>query len=164
MKKVVILVYMFFCVVSLNAVSNSIYYNLNYDKKIYYDANRDENEKKEQMAKILEKFINNEANESLINEYKKAKLKLSKDEIKLQDEAGMEVNSKENKKRGFFSNLFSFGSDKNKNNKKINKQNKKISKKEEKPSFFAKLLEKIGIGSTKRLPVKSKQEVPNEKK
>ena len=155
MKKILIGFVLF---VGLSLSASNAYYNTNMDKKIYYNADRSENERLEKMSEVLDKFITSEANETLVQNYKNGKLKLSTEELELQQQNTVVVDTNKSKK-GFFSRIFSFGSKKEDTKQKTIKQETN----NDKPGFFAKLFEKIGIGSTKKLPVNKKQEVKNEK-
>jgi len=100
------------------------------DRKIFYDANRDHNDKLEKMSQELQLFIDSTATKELIEQYKNAKIELSEEEKEAELKAKEEEAIKE----------------------KIDANSKVVETKNEEPSFFAKMLEKIGIGSTKKLP------------
>jgi len=103
----------------------AIVFETNMDKKVYYDANRDNQDKLEQMSKKLKLFITDKASKKLILEYKTAKVKATKEELALQKEASKEKQQK--------------------NTTKVD------TKQPVKAGFMAKLLEKLGIGSTNKI-------------
>jgi len=114
------------------------FFSENMDQKVFYDADKTQNDKLAQMSSKLDKFINSDVNDSVIVQYKNAKVLLSEEEkAKLVEEA----------------------------NKKV-AQNQVSSTKQqtqnEKPGFFARMLEKIGIGSTKRLPTQEDSSIQAE--
>jgi len=135
---------------SLEVSAESIY-NTNMDKKIYYDADRSHNDKLAQMSEELDKFIHSEVNQSVIEEYKNAKVQLSQEEQELQLQNGNSntVVSDKNittKKKSFWDSMLDkvgLGSKKGESKVSQSTQNK--------PSFLDRMFEKIGIGSTKTL-------------
>ncbi len=114
-------------------------YNVNMDKKVYYDADRTQNEIYAKQAEVLEKFIKSKVDKATYEAYKNGKVKLSAEELELQANGGQT-----NKKTGFFANILDqigLGGSKTTSSSASDK----------KPGFMARMLEKIGIGSTKQL-------------
>ena len=104
----------------------------NMDKKVYYDADRTEQDKLQVMSKELELFINDEADESLISEYKNGEVEATSEEIELEKEALENIPNE-------------------KSDVKAIQTNTKDKAEDKQPGFFARMLEKIGIGSTKTI-------------
>ena len=108
----------------------------NMDKKVYYDADRTVQDKFQSLSDELSLFINNEASDDLINQYKDGKL----DETEINPVVVSSQNQNQN----------------------LAKANATTTPKVlvEEPSFFAKMLEKIGIGSTKKISEETTQDTP----
>lgn len=109
---------------------SSIYAN-NLDQKKFYDANRDNNEKLEKMAQELQLFIDSTASDELIKEYKEAEVELTEEEKEAELEAQREA--------------------------AIAAGEAIPDEAQQEPGFFASMLEKVGIGSTKKLPVENNE-------
>jgi len=112
-------------------------YDTNMDRVKYYDASRQQQEEYAKMAKELKKFISSTASQKLIEQYKNGKLKLSKEELLIQKQKNQNSNTPLQPAQ-----------------QQATKQTQKD--KSTQPTWYERLLEKIGIGSTKKLPQETK--------
>jgi hypothetical protein len=89
------------------------WFDINMDKKIYYDANRDNNDILDKMSEDLTLFKTSKADDILIDKYKNGTLKLSKEELELQERRFVKIDTnstttnQDTNKSGFFSSMFS---------------------------------------------------------
>jgi len=134
-------------------------FGANYDYVKFYDADRTENEIREDMSKELKLFITSEANATLIAEYKAAELVLTPEELEAKEETDKEA--KENQPKEVVQKTEPSPTQTITDEKVVE---------DEEAGFFARMLSKIGIGSTKKIvPAQSsstsveKKEVKDEK-
>ncbi len=145
-------------VVILIGVATNVF-GMNMDYVKFYDADRTENDKLETMSKELKLFITSEANTSLISDYKYGELVLNEEELLAQEERLKESQEAEAQLNEVKTNQ---------------KETPKVPTEEtvqtdEKAGFFARMLEKVGIGSTKKIvqketkpdkPIETQNELP----
>lgn len=126
-------------------------FNENMDKKIYYDADRTQQESFEDMSKELNLFIKDEANEELVRSYVDGKVVLSDEEQELLLEEQDETASN-NQEQIEETNTAQTTLDQEES------QDEELEQKDTSPGFFAKLLESVGIGSTKTIQTQDSTE------
>lgn len=107
-------------------------FNENMDKKSYYDADRTQQDEYEKMSKDLKLFIKDQVSDKMIQDYKHGDVVLSAEELEYQEDY----------------------SDEQENQSETNTTDKQ-------PSFFSKMMEKIGMGSTKKTEPKIEDNQPS---